>query len=394
MRVLFTTIGAVGHFHPLVPLAQTLVRAGHEVAFATTPNFCPTIEALGFETFECGVNTRGVAARMVLPGAPEPTGDAYAAFTESKVFARLNAQSTAYDLLFVHHLWCANVIVREAFEFGGCIAAEVAGIPHAVVEVGAYRPSWWRRAGIAQSLNAVRADFDLPSDPEMAMLARYLHLSFVPPSFHDPAEPMPATTHTLRHVSFDQVGDETLPGWISSLPDQPTVYVTLGSFYGQDTSMMAALIAALRNEPLNIIVTVGRTQDPAIYGPQPSNVRIERYIPNTLLLPQCDVVVSHAGWNTTLGALTLGVPVVCVPRSADQPANARRCAELGVGVVIESSAPSAESLRESVRAVLSSPNYREKAKRVQAENDALPGPEHAVALLERLSHDKEPLLSA
>jgi len=37
MRVLFTTHPAAGHFHPQVPLAEALVAAGHEVAFACSP---------------------------------------------------------------------------------------------------------------------------------------------------------------------------------------------------------------------------------------------------------------------------------------------------------------------------------------------------------------------
>ena len=35
MRVLFTSQPALGHFHPLVPIARVLESAGHEVAFAT-----------------------------------------------------------------------------------------------------------------------------------------------------------------------------------------------------------------------------------------------------------------------------------------------------------------------------------------------------------------------
>jgi UDP:flavonoid glycosyltransferase YjiC (YdhE family) len=54
MRVLFTTLPGAGPFHPLVPLAQALVQAGHEVAFATSPSYCTTIETLGFHCFAAG----------------------------------------------------------------------------------------------------------------------------------------------------------------------------------------------------------------------------------------------------------------------------------------------------------------------------------------------------
>ena len=56
MRVLFTTQPAASHWYQLVPLAQALESAGHEVAFASTPGFCPTMEAKGFRTFHAGAD--------------------------------------------------------------------------------------------------------------------------------------------------------------------------------------------------------------------------------------------------------------------------------------------------------------------------------------------------
>ena len=54
MRFLFTAIPGSGHFHPLVPTAQALQRRGHDVAFAASPTFAPTIEAAGFEAHPAG----------------------------------------------------------------------------------------------------------------------------------------------------------------------------------------------------------------------------------------------------------------------------------------------------------------------------------------------------
>lgn len=55
MHVLFTTHPAAGHFHPQVPLARALAAAGHEVAFACSPAFAPTVEATGFRCFPAGI---------------------------------------------------------------------------------------------------------------------------------------------------------------------------------------------------------------------------------------------------------------------------------------------------------------------------------------------------
>ena len=54
MHVLFTTSPAIGHFHPLVPMAQALEAAGRVVAFASSPSVAATVEGSGFRFFPLG----------------------------------------------------------------------------------------------------------------------------------------------------------------------------------------------------------------------------------------------------------------------------------------------------------------------------------------------------
>ena len=118
-----------------------------------------------------------------------------------------------------------------------------------------------------------------------------------------------------------------------------------------------------------------------------------RYIPVSLLLPHCALAVTNGGSGTLTAALAHGLPVVVVPTGADQPANAARCAALGLGRVVPAAELTPEAVREAVRAVLADPTYRRNTERLRDEMAALPGPEHAVALLERLAREKRPILA-
>lgn len=69
---------------------------------------------------------------------------------------------------------------------------------------------------------------------------------------------------------------------------------------------------------------------------------------------------------------------------ADQPLNAARCSELGAAVALDPVAATPEDVRSAVATVLSEPSYREAAERLCDEFAALPGPEHAVMLVERI----------
>jgi len=388
MRVLFSCIAQYGHVHPLVPFAHALEQAGHEVAFAAPVFFAPAVEGAGFRHFPAGLDQ---PLRDVLPQLRTLTGPDLVAFWQS-TGAELLTRRMIPDLLSIAATWPPDLFVREVREYGACIAAERLGLPHAVVAInaiGEFGPA----GQAAPLLNALRAAHDLPPDPEMAMLYRYLRLCPFPPGLQDPALPVPPTTHYLRPMLGDRSGPEGLPPWVATLPDRPVVYVGMGTVFDRP-EVFRAFIAGLRDEDVTLILTVGREMDPAQFGPQPENVHIERYIPLSLLLPHCDLVATTGGSGTLVAALGHGLPMVMMPIGADQPENAARCAALGLGRVIATKELTPEGAREAVLAVLGDPSYRQNAERLRDEMVALPGPEYAVALLERLAVEKQPLLTS
>ena len=141
---------------------------------------------------------------------------------------------------------------------------------------------------------------------------------------------------------------------------------------------------------MSVVVTVGREVDPEALGPQPRNVRVEQYVPQSLLLPRCDLVVSHAGSGSVVGALAHGLPMVLLPIGADQPLNAARCEALGVARVLDPFHATSADVADAAAEVLADESYRRSAERVQAEIEGLPGPEHALLLLEQIRPQHAP----
>ena len=56
-----------------------------------------------------------------------------------------------------------------------------------------------------------------------------------------------------------------------------------------------------------------------LLGAQPAHVRAERFVPQSEELPHCDLVISHGGSGSVLGALAHGLPQLLLPLGADQP---------------------------------------------------------------------------
>jgi UDP:flavonoid glycosyltransferase YjiC (YdhE family) len=98
------------------------------------------------------------------------------------------------------------------------------------------------------------------------------------------------------------------------------------------------------------------------------------------VLPRCAAVVCHGGAGTMLGALAHGLPLLMLPRGADQHDNARRVVAAGAGLELAEVTP-----RAGAAAVERLPALRPPAERIAAEIAALPAPAAAVARLEALA---------
>jgi MGT family glycosyltransferase len=149
----------------------------------------------------------------------------------------------------------------------------------------------------------------------------------------------------------------------------------------------------IRDEPINLILYVGRNTNPQTFGEQSPNVQVERYIPQSLLLPYCDLLVTQGGSGTMMDPVSHGLPMVMIPIEADQPENCLRCAELGVARVLERGERTAQAIRDAVRDILRNPQYTRNAQQIQQAIEAQPTLDYAVSLLERLAVERQPLMS-
>jgi MGT family glycosyltransferase len=191
-------------------------------------------------------------------------------------------------------------------------------------------------------------------------------------------------------VAIEAAGDEQLPDWVADLPPLPTVYVSLGTIFNQNLDVFRAILDGLRDLRVNVVVTIGTDNDPAALGPQPAHIRVERFISQSLLLPHCDAVVNQGG-TAILPILAAGLPVLVLPQGANQFHNADACVAAGVGRRLLPGKVSPASVGGEVQALLDQPAYRENARRIAEEIEAMPGPEAGVRLLEQLARERRPL---
>jgi MGT family glycosyltransferase len=177
---------------------------------------------------------------------------------------------------------------------------------------------------------------------------------------------------------------EKAPAWIDRLPDRPTIYVTLGTVRNP-LSIFRVLLAALAKVDCNVLATVGPDNDPAALEPLPENAIVERYVPQSFLLPHSSAVIAHGGSGSILAAFAEGLPTLLVPQGADQFENAAQCAALGAGLVLMPGEVNEEAVRAAVVALLEEPSYRKSAAVLAAEIAAMPHPRELVPMLAGLT---------
>jgi UDP:flavonoid glycosyltransferase YjiC (YdhE family) len=385
MRLLFATQPVRSHFHSLAPVALAAQALGHQVSFASGPSIAPLARRLGFEFLPCGLDLAAAVDPTVALPAQQLAALAGAPTVVRHLvgFSAGMAPHFARDLLERGPQWHPDVIVREPVEFGSVIAAERWGLPYATAMWAiTINPRYLMREAYAEVIR----DFDLDADATIDRFDRYLVIRSLPSEWQIAMSPDPTSTRAFPVPPFDGSDRARLPDSLTSLPPRPIVYVTLGLSFSHAPAVFRAIIDALDGLAVNAIVTVGVSLDPAILGPTPDNVHVARYIPGSLLLPRCDAIIFHGGFNTLHAALWHGLPSVIVPlEGGDQLPSAEQVAELGLGLHVQGPVPSAEDVRRAVSRVLEEPSFAATARRFQAQMHALPPLHVAMADLEALA---------
>ena len=119
------------------------------------------------------------------------------------------------------------------------------------------------------------------------------------------------------------------------------VYLSLGSLGSADVELMRTLVAELADAP----VPRDRLEGPAarpVRARRPNMAGAE-FLPQTSILPQVDLVITHGGNNTVTESLYFGKPMVVLPLFWDQYDNAQRVHDTGFGVRLDTYGHSARA---------------------------------------------------
>ncbi|WP_035805157.1 nucleotide disphospho-sugar-binding domain-containing protein [Kitasatospora mediocidica] len=374
MRVLFTSPASAGHLFPMVPTAQALRAAGHEVLFAASQPM-DQIQGAGLPVTEIGDGTTirdlfdraGEDGRPISYVSPDRTQDEILDGA-AVAFARLS-RPTVDGLLAAATGWDADVLVYDSFQAAAPLVAAKLGIPSVVHNFGV-------TSGHAMVARLAGNFTEAYETYGVAGPARPIALDVVPPSLGTGGD---NDGWRVRYVPFN--GGGVVPADLLHRAERPRIAVTLGTVLTQvdGVNSIVTLAEAAAGVDADFLFAVGGA-DLSALGELPSNIKPLPWVPLAELLRVSDALVHHGGSGTMLTALAAGIPQLILPQGADHFSNAD--AAVASGFALRSSSAGVDG--KLLSQLLTDPALSTAAQRIQAENAALPSPADLVANFERL----------
>jgi MGT family glycosyltransferase len=395
-----------GHINPLLTLAGELIDRGHQASFVHQSDVARLVSdaRIGFEP---------VGASSHPPASLEASVDRMAQLgAVAGVREMIRDVASATDMLCreapaaLRRLG-VDAVVADQMEAAGGLVAKHLGLPFVTTATGLpinreqgvpppYVP--W---GYGTSLPYQRLNIggwrvtDLLMRRVNAVIEAHAEAFGIGPHrrTEDCFSPLAQLAQCVRGLDFPR---RELPAgfhYLGPFRQDPTedagleddgrllVYCSLGTIQGSRAEIFHAVAAACRDLGLRLLIAHGGRLPEDAAASLPGEPVVRAFVPQRAVLARTTLAVGHAGFNTVLDALSLGVPLVAMPLAFEQPATAARLRRAGVAEVLYRK-PTPQRVRAAIERVLGTPGYRRRAGELGAEIAASGGVKRAADFVE------------
>jgi MGT family glycosyltransferase len=422
----FPEPGAWGPANNCVAIAEVLADRGHRIVFVIDESFEGVLEKRGFEErlmrmappeeADAGADPWAEFIRVTAPEFRKPTIEQIATVTKPIWEALVAGERYSHGRLL--EIWAdvrPDVVVTD--NVTGYAAVELAGAPWIRFvsanplemrdpalppplsglpvddpsEWAAFRDEYHRQhADLLAEHNDFRASVGVgPCPPdEFNTESPYLNLYLYPEVADYPrSRPLGPTWHRLE--STVRTGEEPFGVDEHVGGEGKVVYLSLGSLGCMDVDLMQRLIDAMAATEQRTIVSMGPLKDRMRLGP---NMYGEAFLPQPSILPQCDLLITHGGNNTTCEGFHFGLPMIGLPLFWDQYDNAQRLHETGFGARLPTYDWTEDDLVRTVNRLLADDDLRARMRSSAASIQGADGPVRGADLVERVVATREPVV--
>ena len=425
--IIFFPEGAYGPTNNCVAIGQVLRERGHRVVFVLEESFAGSLEAQGFEERLMRLGQPPEHAeepgqfwkdfiRETAPVFRKPTIDQLAEFIAptfealcdgaryvderlAEIFDEVQPDAIVEDnvvsfpaILASGRPWVRIVSCNPLELKDTGIAPVFSGYPaddHSAWD--AFRDEYHRAtAELHGSFAAFCEEHGAPRLPagDFVHESDFLNLYLYPAEVdYSRTRPLAPTWHRIDTCVRDVTESFVLPDELADGGGR-LVYLSLGSLGSADVELMRRLVDVLGRSPHRFIVSKGPQHTEFELA---DNMWGAEYLPQPAILPHVDLVITHAGNNTTTECFHHGLPMIALPLFWDQYDNAQRVHETGHGLRLPTYSFIDEELLGAVEQMLADTAARERMRTVATRVQAEPGRIRAASLIERVARDGKPV---
>jgi UDP:flavonoid glycosyltransferase YjiC (YdhE family) len=170
--------------------------------------------------------------------------------------------------------------------------------------------------------------------------------------------PLDDTWHRMDSSVRETDDNYQLPEKVRNRPEgSALIYLSLGSLGSADVALMKRLVDVLGTTPHRFIVSKGPQHNDFELA---DNMVGAEFLPQTTIINQVDLVITHGGNNTTTESLHFGKPMIVLPLFWDQYDNAQRIHELGFGISLDTYSFSDNEMLSALDTLLGDHDLRQK----------------------------------
>jgi zeaxanthin glucosyltransferase len=418
--------GAIGHLNPMVNLGRELLDRGHTVTLFGMPDIRAKVTQSGLNFHEIGADDF-------------PLGKLTAAWTELGKLSGLPGLKYSIELFRTETIMLlkeapaaiqqagieALIVDQVSFALG--TIADRLQLPFVTIcnalpinrepAVPPYFTNWpYQNNPLARLRNQLgntladrltaalwqlvvvqRQAWQLPAYADRDAAASPLaQIAQLPTGFDFPRQTLAPWFHYTGPL---QKGRELVNADRADFPwdkltDQPLIYASLGTLQNQNLEIFETIAAACQDLPAQLVISLGNPDAKLDTPPSwPGQPLVVPYAPHQQLIDRAALVITHAGLNTTIGALQAGVPLVAVPITNEQPGIAARLVQTGAGLSLPVKQLTTAKLRSLVTEVLGNVAYRDRAKAFAASAQSAGGLAQAADIIETAIRTAQPVLA-
>lgn len=389
-KIMIFCIPAHGHTNPILPVAKELVQRGNEVRFYSFDEFREKILATGAEYISCdrflGTLSQQEEQNIKNVNTTEMSIQDIRITIHMTDFLDSEYQSFQPDVIYSdsvcfwgklsawkHHV--PLVTSTSTFAFNQLSSKYMKNTPKETAGLIFGLPKIQKEFKKLRAYGYEAKNFlSLVQNDNVTDSVVYTSKNF-----------QPYAESFSEHYTF--VGPSVFSDKHPNKQKRPLIYISLGTVINERPDFYLNCIEALKDQPLDVLISCGKTIDMSVFENLPENVKVCPYVDQLDILSKASVFITHCGMNSVSESLYMAAPMVLYPQTNEQQAVARRVTEIGAGEILHDD--SADGIRSAVMNILSHENYAKAAEKCCADFRSCSGAKGAADHIEGAPHTSD-----